>query len=280
MAFLLCVGFSDLGGMRRHRYCVAHPLTGRYMITEIFTTEVQVFKEVILYVKKNKLVNVAFLLAVSLIVSFQISKSMPVWFDWDVSVVNYYYDIGVNLSIGYIVSTIFYILVVYYPERKRCLAIKAKTSILFARLQNNLYEFIDSVLTSANVELRYGEDIENSYQKKLEELDLISLMRNTTTYAPFGDYVSCLDKAIKSAKYIEQLKTNLIPFIIYLDDKELELYLELEDNFIFENFGDEEQLFIKEHIIKNEFHFLVAQFNACQRIVGAQFREVSWQEII
>ncbi|HCG5296793.1 TPA: DUF3265 domain-containing protein, partial [Vibrio parahaemolyticus] len=26
MAFLLCVGFSDLGGMRRHRYCVLHTL--------------------------------------------------------------------------------------------------------------------------------------------------------------------------------------------------------------------------------------------------------------
>ncbi|EIU7748514.1 DUF3265 domain-containing protein [Vibrio vulnificus] len=30
VAFLLCVGFSDLGGMRQHWYCVAHPLTGRY----------------------------------------------------------------------------------------------------------------------------------------------------------------------------------------------------------------------------------------------------------
>ncbi|MBM4959836.1 DUF3265 domain-containing protein [Vibrio parahaemolyticus] len=30
VAFLLCVGFSVLGGMRRLRYCVAHPLTGRY----------------------------------------------------------------------------------------------------------------------------------------------------------------------------------------------------------------------------------------------------------
>ncbi|MCF9331601.1 DUF3265 domain-containing protein [Vibrio parahaemolyticus] len=29
MAFLLCVAFSVLGGMRRHRYCVAHTLTGR-----------------------------------------------------------------------------------------------------------------------------------------------------------------------------------------------------------------------------------------------------------
>ncbi|MHA2734751.1 hypothetical protein ACXZ7D_26215, partial [Vibrio campbellii] len=32
VAFLLCVGFSDLGGMRRLLYCVAHTLTGRYVI--------------------------------------------------------------------------------------------------------------------------------------------------------------------------------------------------------------------------------------------------------
>ncbi|HDM8204707.1 TPA: hypothetical protein P0E29_005258 [Vibrio harveyi] len=31
MTFLLCVGLSDQGGMRRHRYCVAHTLTGRYV---------------------------------------------------------------------------------------------------------------------------------------------------------------------------------------------------------------------------------------------------------
>ncbi|HDY7997805.1 TPA: hypothetical protein RQK61_004571 [Vibrio vulnificus] len=31
MAFLPCVDFSVLGGMRRLRYCVAHPLTGRYV---------------------------------------------------------------------------------------------------------------------------------------------------------------------------------------------------------------------------------------------------------
>ncbi|TMX33744.1 hypothetical protein DA098_25475 [Vibrio parahaemolyticus] len=30
MAFLLCVALSVYGGMRKHRYCVAHPLTGRY----------------------------------------------------------------------------------------------------------------------------------------------------------------------------------------------------------------------------------------------------------
>ncbi|EHR7287295.1 DUF3265 domain-containing protein [Vibrio parahaemolyticus] len=29
VAFLLCVGFSVLGGMRELRYCVAHTLTGR-----------------------------------------------------------------------------------------------------------------------------------------------------------------------------------------------------------------------------------------------------------
>ncbi|ELA8161981.1 DUF3265 domain-containing protein [Vibrio parahaemolyticus] len=30
VAFLPCVGLSVLGGMRKHRYCVAHTLTGRY----------------------------------------------------------------------------------------------------------------------------------------------------------------------------------------------------------------------------------------------------------
>ncbi|MBE4085179.1 DUF3265 domain-containing protein [Vibrio parahaemolyticus] len=30
VAFLLCVGLSDYGGMRRLWYCVAHPLAGRY----------------------------------------------------------------------------------------------------------------------------------------------------------------------------------------------------------------------------------------------------------
>ncbi|MBE4395087.1 DUF3265 domain-containing protein [Vibrio parahaemolyticus] len=31
VAFLLCVAFSVLGSMRRHRYCVAHTLTERYV---------------------------------------------------------------------------------------------------------------------------------------------------------------------------------------------------------------------------------------------------------
>nr|WP_255199992.1 DUF3265 domain-containing protein [Vibrio diabolicus] len=29
VAFLLCVEFSDKGGVQRLRYCVAHPLAGR-----------------------------------------------------------------------------------------------------------------------------------------------------------------------------------------------------------------------------------------------------------
>ncbi|EJL6531868.1 DUF3265 domain-containing protein [Vibrio cholerae] len=31
VAFLLCVGFGVLGGMRELRYSVAHTLTGRYV---------------------------------------------------------------------------------------------------------------------------------------------------------------------------------------------------------------------------------------------------------
>ncbi|HAT8521811.1 TPA: DUF3265 domain-containing protein [Vibrio vulnificus] len=32
VAFLPCVDFSDLGGVRKHRYCVAHHLSGRYAL--------------------------------------------------------------------------------------------------------------------------------------------------------------------------------------------------------------------------------------------------------
>ncbi|MHA2764466.1 hypothetical protein [Vibrio harveyi] len=35
MAFLLCVAFSVKGGMRRLWYCVAHTLTGRYVLGAI-----------------------------------------------------------------------------------------------------------------------------------------------------------------------------------------------------------------------------------------------------
>ncbi|HCZ9307753.1 TPA: hypothetical protein O4G77_004746 [Vibrio alginolyticus] len=32
MAFVVCGKFSDLGGMRKHRYCIAHHLSGRYVL--------------------------------------------------------------------------------------------------------------------------------------------------------------------------------------------------------------------------------------------------------
>ncbi|OCH12311.1 hypothetical protein [Aliivibrio fischeri] len=234
------------------------------------------FKEIILYIEKNKSVNALLIAALAIIVSFQLSKSMPALFNWNVDVVNYYYDIGVNLSISYIVSTIFYVLVVYYPERKKNLAIRAKTSILFARLQTNMGGFIDCVLQSANLDLKVDEDIESVYLKSLANIDLITCMRETRTDEPFVDNVSCLEKAINAAKKIELLKNSLIPFITYLNDDELDLYLELEDTFIFENFGEEKELFLKEYLIKSEFNLLVEQYNNCQKVVGASFRKVSW----
>ena len=36
MAFVVCGKFSDLGGVRKYRYCVAHHLSGRY-ISEYLT---------------------------------------------------------------------------------------------------------------------------------------------------------------------------------------------------------------------------------------------------
>ncbi|ELI6421303.1 hypothetical protein RRM51_000675 [Aeromonas veronii] len=234
-------------------------------------------KEICLYFSKNKLVNFFLVLSVAVIVSFQLSMSMPVWYNWNVEVVNYYYNVGVNLSMGYIVSTIFYVLVVYYPERKKKLAIKAKTFILFARLQTYISEFVNSVLASANVDLDIDDDIKNSYQEKLVKLELIDLMRKTKASHPFGEFTNCLEKAIYSAKKIEILKGSLVPFVSYLDDNELDLYLSLEDTFVYENFYDDEALCLKEMQIKSEFHYLVGQYYDCQKIVGTSFRKIYWQ---
>lgn len=92
-------------------------------------------EEIALYHENNWLVNYLAIFAGMLIVLFQVTEDMPVLFNWNVDTVNYYFNILVNLSIGYLVSTIFFILVVYYPDRKKQKIIKVKTSILFARLQ-------------------------------------------------------------------------------------------------------------------------------------------------
>ncbi len=39
MAFVVYGKFSDLGGMRKHRYCVAHHLSGRYIFEGTMSQE-------------------------------------------------------------------------------------------------------------------------------------------------------------------------------------------------------------------------------------------------
>ncbi|HAS6041579.1 TPA: DUF3265 domain-containing protein [Vibrio vulnificus] len=52
VAFSLCVGLSVLGGMRRLRYCVAHPLTERYIFllseSDVFEFRRARFREIYL----------------------------------------------------------------------------------------------------------------------------------------------------------------------------------------------------------------------------------------
>ncbi|MFA0570833.1 hypothetical protein [Vibrio gallaecicus] len=78
-----------------------------------------IYGEIKLYFVSNWLVNAIAGIAVAIIVLFQIMNDMPVPQYLNAEVVNYYFDILVNLSLGYLVGTIFYILVVYYPERKK-----------------------------------------------------------------------------------------------------------------------------------------------------------------
>ncbi len=118
-----------------------------------------VCREVKLYFSSNWLVNVIAGIAIIIIVFFQATSeaSVPKYLNADV--VNYYFEILVNLSLGYLVSAIFYILVVYYPERRTRIAVSAKTSILFSRVLVRLRTAIDSVLLAVDVRFEASEEL-------------------------------------------------------------------------------------------------------------------------
>lgn len=129
------------------------------------------------YIASNKILNIILLLAIMIIISFQVSNKWPVLFNLDVEVVNFYYNVLVNLSIGYITSLIFYILVIYYPEKKRKFIIRAKTSIIFARLQTNLHAFIFGTLSAFDIPFKSTDDFENCFIKKAQNLNVLEVLK-------------------------------------------------------------------------------------------------------
>ncbi|WP_228027830.1 hypothetical protein, partial [Vibrio parahaemolyticus] len=59
-------------------------------------------KSITRFVTTNKVVNAILLIAIFIIVGVAASSNMPVLFGLDVDTINYYFNILVNLAIGYI----------------------------------------------------------------------------------------------------------------------------------------------------------------------------------
>lgn len=195
---------------------------------------------------------------------------------WSATTVNFYLEVLVNLCIGYIVSTIFYVLVVYYPNRKRMKLVKIRTRIIFSRLQTNLYSVADLLVSSVNVSVDASKGVPQSYTENLRKEDLFELLKKNKVRDAWGSQ-NALEQVIKASSEIVSYKLILVHFLAFMDSSELKLYADLEDFFIFENMDKIDQWPPKGELLANDFQYIVKAYNDCQNIIGTMKRPIVWE---
>lgn len=236
----------------------------------------KLFSEVRCYHSSNSLVNYLLLLAIAIIALVQVSQTMPVLFGWHAASVNFYLDVLLNLSIGYVVSTIFYILVVYYPHRKRVRLVKARTYIIFARLQGRLSSIANLIVSSVNLSVDTSQGVPKSYNEILQEVDLFGLLQDKEVIDPWGSQ-NALDQIIRDSLDILSYKLILVHFLAFMDTDELKLYADLEEIFIFENMDKLDRWPPKDELLAHEFKYIVDAYNDCQNVLGTTKYPVVWE---
>ncbi|PAB61354.1 hypothetical protein [Anaeromicrobium sediminis] len=194
------------------------------------------------YLRNHKFLNLLLILALLLIIINGFAYNSPVWFDLDYIIVNYFIDILVNLSIGYIVSLIFYILVVFIPDTKKEYQLKAKYMTTFGVIGSKIHNFILTVFKAIEFEVMPTDDVHSKWKIFFEHTDLhyINHLRNKVN--KFEDirlgtnhYETYYDKLIILSSQIELLKKDLIPFIAFFTENETDVYTDIEDRVIFSN---------------------------------------------
>ena len=236
----------------------------------------KILSELRCYHANNSLVNYLLVLALVVIVLVQSSQAMPVLFGWHATTVNFYLEVLVNLSIGYIVSTIFYVLVVYYPHRKRMRLVKARTSIIFARLQGRLSSIAKLVVSSANLSVDATQGVPKSYTDSLQKIDLFGLLESKEILDPWGSQ-NALDQLIRDSLDILSYKLILVQFLAFMDTAELKLYADLEEIFIFENMDKLDKWPPKDELLAREFQYIVDAYNDCQKVLGTTKYPIIWE---
>lgn len=237
----------------------------------------RIFSELKYYHNDNFLVNYLLLLTIFIIILIEVSQDMPVLFGWNVATVNFYLDVLVNLCIGYIVSTIFYILVVYYPHRKRAKLVKTRTLIIFSRLQYRLKSIASLLVASVNLSVDASDKVPQSYTDTIRELNLFKLLEDKEISDPLG-CSNALEHVIRDSSEIISYKLILVHFLAFMDTAELKFYSDLEEIFIFENIDKLDKWpHNKEELLGHEFQYIVDAYNDCQNIVGTIKDPIVWE---
>ncbi len=235
-----------------------------------------VFSELKYYHDDNFLVNYLLLLTIFIIILVQASQNMPVLFEWNVATVNFYLEVLVNLCIGYIVSTIFYVLVVYYPHRKRAKLVNVRIRIIFSRLQTRLKSFSDLVVSSVNLNIDASRGVPQSYTKALGKLDIFALLEAKEVVDPWG-CSNALEHIIRDSSEIISYKLALVNYLDFMDIAEIKLYADLEDIFIFENMDKLDEWPPKEYLLAQDFQYVVAAYNDCQNVLNTNKYPIVWE---
>jgi len=229
----------------------------------------EIFKQ---YIKENKVLNYILILTLIIIIlSPSFDKFISTLDSYDLY--NYYLQTFVNISLGFIVSLLFYIIVVFLPETKRKLSIKGKTHIIFARLQPSFINYIEATLGAFNLETGKNIDVLKQWKLLVEKTENVYSILNREIDETEPDYIikkdsgKYLNLILKNSTKILKLKQELISFLIFLDEEEVDLYRDIEDLFIFENISDIENGICVDFLFLDEFPTIIEVYMKTQMIV-------------
>ena len=144
----------------------------------------------------------------------------------------------------------------------------SKTSILFARLQTYLRNYIFETLEAFSIEFNEGDDLRKSFINEASKCNAFDILNKPSNNGLFGEKQTSFKILTDNSKKIIALKNELIPFLMYINAKEIDFYTDLEEIFIFENINNLKDGFAVEALFYDDFEYVVQVFEKVQKIVG------------
>lgn len=167
------------------------------------------------FISENKWISGILFLSIVIIISYLASLDMPEWFKNAGDVFNLFY----NLSIGYCVSFIFYLLQVYIPSLKRTEKVNEQIYRRLLYLSNDMKELIHEV-----VKVQFKDIPKEPYtEKQLEELlnvvtsQKMNTVKLTTSRTGHMDYFTLKEwletRIVSVEKDIDRLLTYYTEYL-------------------------------------------------------------------